>query len=74
MNNIKWLDGKDASGQYFIEIAYIGGGKGYIKNASYEKICHYYNMVVDIQDVIHATLYNTEGKVVAAKSKMGCAA
>ena len=74
MTDIKWFDGKDAKGKFILEMNFANGGKSYLKNESYEQVCHWYDVLWGSPELIAMTLFNTEGKVVAAKNKTGIAA
>jgi hypothetical protein len=67
--DIAWLDGKDAKGQYILEIDFANGGKGYIKNPSLEKITHYYNTLFD-ENCTKMTIWTPDNKVVESKFNM----
>ena len=74
MDDIKWLDGQDAKGHFILEMLFANGGKGFLKNTSYEAICKHYEVLWGSPEVVCMTLYHPNGKVVAAKNKSGVAA
>jgi len=74
MQDIKWIDGKSATGKYVLEIIFVNGGKGYLKNENYEAISGQYTGLIDCPEVAGMTLYNADGKCIASKCKTATAA
>jgi hypothetical protein len=74
MGDIKWLDGKDATGKFVLEMSFANGGTSYLKNESYDQVCNWYDTLWGSPEVVSMTLFNASGKVVAAKNKAGMAA
>lgn len=74
MQDIKWLDGKNAAGKYVLEIIFVNGGKGYLKNEKYETISEQYRVLFDSPEVAGMTLYHINGKPICTKSKTATAA
>lgn len=56
---IKWLDKQQANNKYVLEITFIDGGKGYLKNDSLEKINHYQNLMNNSKDVERTEIIQT---------------
>jgi len=69
VQNIKWLDGQNAFGKYVLEILYDNGSSGYMKNDSYEQICHYYRLALELPEVLSVTIYNPQWKVVCTTAR-----
>lgn len=70
MPNITWLDGKDSTGKFVLEIMFQDGGKGYLKNESYEETCKSYDFFWDSSKVVGLTIFDPEGKPVATRTRM----
>jgi len=64
MENIQWLDGKDAKGKFVLEIEYANRSKGYLKNESEHRINEYYKMLQDCPEVAQLTIYNPNESIV----------
>jgi len=74
--DIKWLDGQPATGMFILEMLFENGGKGYLKNADYQMISHWYTSLWSNTECVSMTLYDPSLKVIAAKNRPGvnCAA
>lgn len=59
--NINWIDGKDASGKYIIEVVYASGTRSYMKNESYETICYYQDIFVTCPGVVGTNIFSPNG-------------
>jgi hypothetical protein len=70
MENITWLDGNNATNKFILQMDFATGGTSYVKNDSYEQICHHYSAFWGCPDVVALTLYNKENQVVAHKTRM----
>jgi len=66
---IKWLDNQTAENKYILEIEFKNGTKGYLKNADYKVVCHWYEVAKKVEDMVGVTLFSTTGKVIATKCK-----
>jgi hypothetical protein len=62
LNDINWLDGKNADGMYILEICYTDGTKAYMKNKEHEQIAYYISLLSDMPEVSNFLVYNPEGK------------
>ena len=69
MESIVWLDGNDAKGQYILEIEFVDGNKGYMKNPSLEKITHYYNTLFS-DNCKKMTIWTPDNRMVDSKFNM----
>jgi hypothetical protein len=65
---IVWNEQTDEN-KYILEIEYKNGTKGYLKNADYKVICHWYDIASKVEDMVGLTLFSTTGKVIATKCK-----
>lgn len=67
LNEIKWLDGKNADGMHILEICYADGTKAYMKNKEHEQIAHYCVLLSDMPEVASFNIYNPEGKQILGR-------
>jgi hypothetical protein len=74
MNDIRWLDGKNATGKFILEMGFANGSKSYLKNESYDKILHYYNILWDCPECVSMTIFNPQTEQIASKFKYSEAA
>lgn len=72
---IIWLDGKGCEGQFVVEIMFSDGGTGYMKSPTHDGACEDYEFFWRVNpEIVGMTLYNTEWKPLATKTRMGVAA
>lgn len=64
MEDIRWLDGKDAKGKFVLEIEYANRSKGYLKNENLGQIKEYYKMLQGCPEVAQLTIYSPEESIV----------
>jgi len=74
MDNIAWLDGKDANGKFILEILFSNGKTGYLKNSNLEVLNDYQRIFRSATDIVKMTIYDPAKNVVSEKSKMAVAA
>lgn len=67
---INWLDGKDSTGKFVLEIMFRDGGTGYLKNESYEETCKSYDLFWDSAEVVGLTIFSPDWKPVATRTRM----
>ena len=55
--DINWLDGNNAEGMFILEICYVDGTKGYLKNKEREQIAYYIGLFSDMPAVSNFLVY-----------------
>lgn len=68
LNNIAWLDGKDADGKFILEINFAGGGKSYLKNDE-SGINRHYEFFWSMDEIVGMTIYSPQRQIVRSKFK-----
>ncbi len=61
MLDIKWLDGKDAVGQWVLEIQFASGSSGFIKNHSRDKIAHWCDILKNASEIEGFIIHSPQG-------------
>lgn len=60
LNEIRWLDGKNADGMYILEICYNDGTCGYLKSEDRERINEYCSLVSNMPEVATFHVHSPE--------------
>lgn len=68
LNNIAWLDGKNADGKFILEMNFTGGGKSYFKSDE-KGINNHYEFFWGMDEIVGMTIYNTQRQIVCSKFK-----
>lgn len=63
VDDIRWLDGKPATGKFILRIDYDNGSCGFLKNDNIDKIKEYHRILFDCPEVVKMTVYNPQGSV-----------
>lgn len=66
---INWLDGKSADGMFVIEMFFVNGRKGYLKNETYEVAMERYSLFLGWNELISLVVHDPSGKVVKYHSR-----
>jgi hypothetical protein len=69
MPNINWFDGQNAVGKYVLELMYDDGSVSYMKNESYKQIGHFYQLALEMSEVVGATVYNPRWQVICSTAR-----
>lgn len=68
MDNITWLDGEDAVGQFVMKMNYVNGSCAYMKNESLDRIKQYHDLLSKMPEIAEAIVFDPQGKIVLKRA------